>query len=94
MESKEEIRKVKVPQSDPLSSQMDNIIHDKAPDRSDKILQSSDSKRDEISIVFEEVKEHQAKVNTAIHWVKELDQTVLITTTPNRAKFSFYTNIT
>ena len=66
---------------------MDNIIYDKAPDR-------SDSKKEEISIVYEEVKEHQAKVNTAIHWVKELDQTVLITTTPNRAKFAFYTNIT
>ena len=44
------------------------------------------------SVTFGEVKEQQVLVNTAIHHVYVIEQTVLITTTPNRAKFSFYDN--
>ena len=43
-------------------------------------------------MAFEAVKENQSLVNTAIHHITAQDQTVLITTTPNRAKFSFHGN--
>ena len=70
-----------------MSAAKDNIIYDPPPEK-------SDVKPDSDSFTFEDVNENQTKVNTAIHLVKEIDQTVLITTTPNRAKFAFYTNIT